>query len=146
MGEFLFMARAVDNTLLHALNELAGKVSKATNATLAATCHLPNYVACNNRPRTTCGASDMILQIDSDAAFQVCDECKKPSWWLPVFDIQGWASLQCPCGSLGNLPSSNQSWEVLQKLKLVHHTSMDKQQSPSETALKNQGMNNLLPS
>ena len=48
IGKFLFMARAVDNTQLHALNELARKVSKGTEATLSAATHLLNYIASNN--------------------------------------------------------------------------------------------------
>ena len=76
IGKFLFMARAVDNTQLHALNELARKASKGTEATLAAANHLLNYIASNNRPRIMYQASDMILQVDSDASFQVCEQAR----------------------------------------------------------------------
>jgi hypothetical protein len=76
IGKFLFMARAVDNTQLHALNELARKVSKGTEATLIAATHLLNYIASNNRPSIRYQASDMILQIDSDASFQVCEQAR----------------------------------------------------------------------
>jgi hypothetical protein len=76
IGKFLFMARAVDNTQLHALNELARKASKGTEATLAAATHLLNYIASNNRPRICYQASDMVLQIDSDASFQVCEQAR----------------------------------------------------------------------
>jgi len=76
IGKFLFMARAVDNTQLHALNELARKVSKGTEATLTAATHLLNYIASNNRPSIRYQASDMILQVDSDASFQVCEQAR----------------------------------------------------------------------
>ena len=70
------MARALDCTLSHALNELSGKATKGTQATLAATKHLLNHIASNPEPRIQCCASDMILHMDSDAAFQVCDQAR----------------------------------------------------------------------
>ena len=70
------MAHAVDNTQLHALNELARKVSKGTEQTLAAATHLLNHIASNNRPKIKYYASDMILQVDSDASFQVCEQAR----------------------------------------------------------------------
>ena len=42
IGKFLFMARALDNTLLHALNELACQVTKGTENTLAAANYILN--------------------------------------------------------------------------------------------------------
>ena len=76
IGKLLFMARAIDNTQLHALNELARTVARGTQETLAAATYLLNYVATHTRPRTRYRASDMILQIDSDASFQVCEGAK----------------------------------------------------------------------
>ena len=70
------MARALDNTLLHALNELARKAANATEKVLAATKYLLNYIASNSTPRIQFRAGDMILHIDSDAAFQVCDKAR----------------------------------------------------------------------
>ena len=76
IGKFLFMARAIDNTQLHALNELARTVSKGTSETMEATIYLLNYIAAHNRPRICYRASDMILQVDSDASFQVCEQAR----------------------------------------------------------------------
>ena len=45
------MARAIDNTQLHALNELARTVSKGTSETMEAAIHLLNYIAAHNCPR-----------------------------------------------------------------------------------------------
>ena len=73
IGKFLLLARAIDNTQLHALNELASKVAKGTQNTLDAATYLLNYITSNPRPRTQYQASDMILQIDSNPSFQVCD-------------------------------------------------------------------------
>ena len=44
-GKFLYYARAVDDTMLHALNELASQQSKGTEQTLKATLHFLNYAA-----------------------------------------------------------------------------------------------------
>ena len=66
----------MDNTQLHALNELARTVSKGTSDTMEAAIHLLNYIATHNRPRICYKASDMILQIDSDASFQVCEQAR----------------------------------------------------------------------
>ena len=63
IGKFLFMARAVDNTLLHALNDLASQAAHGTTSTLAAATFLLNYIATNNRPRIMFRSSDMILPV-----------------------------------------------------------------------------------
>ena len=46
-GKFLFYARAIDNTMLHALNNIAPATINDTEATLAATKHFLNYAASN---------------------------------------------------------------------------------------------------
>lgn len=45
VGKFLFYARAIDNTMLHALNDIA--TSKDTKATYEAMVHFLNYASCN---------------------------------------------------------------------------------------------------
>ena len=76
VGKFLFLARAADNTMLHALNEIACNVPAGTEKTLEAAMYLLNYIACNPKPRIQYQASDMTLQIDSDAAFHVCPQAQ----------------------------------------------------------------------
>lgn len=76
IGKFLFMARAVDNTLLHALNDLACQVSNGTQKTWEATQHVLNYIACNRTPTIRYRASDMILEAESDAAFDVTPDAR----------------------------------------------------------------------
>ena len=71
IGKFLFLARAVDNTILHALNELACDVSEGTQKTLEAAIYLLSYIACSPKPKIRFHASDMKLLIGSDAAFHV---------------------------------------------------------------------------
>ena len=50
VGKFLFMARAVDHTMLHPLNDIACATSKGTQATMEATKYFLNYIACNPLP------------------------------------------------------------------------------------------------
>ena len=76
IGKFLFMARAVDDTLLHALNDLACQVSKGTQKTWEATQHVLNHIACNPTPAIRHRASDMILKAESDAAFDVTPDAR----------------------------------------------------------------------
>jgi hypothetical protein len=75
-GKSLFYARAIDNTLLHALNDIATSTINGTEATLAATNHFLNYAASNPNGKIIYHGSDMILKIDSDAAYLVRPEAK----------------------------------------------------------------------
>ena len=73
-GKFLFYARAIDNTMLHALNDIAS--SKNTKACADAVNYFLNYAASNPEAEILYKASDMILQVDSDAAFLICPEAR----------------------------------------------------------------------
>ena len=46
-GKFLFYARAVDNTMMHTLNNIATSTINSTEQTLDASNHFLNYAACN---------------------------------------------------------------------------------------------------
>jgi hypothetical protein len=76
VGKFLFLGRAINNTTLHALNEIAIATSKGTDATLAAVEYFLNYAASNPNPSVRYQASDMILRIESDAAYLVCSNAR----------------------------------------------------------------------
>jgi len=69
MGTLLFYGRAVDSTMLLALNNLAMEQSKGTEKTAAALMHLPNYAATHPEVKIGYYASDMILYIDSNALY-----------------------------------------------------------------------------
>ena len=71
IGKFPFMARAVDNAPLHALNDPACQVPKGTQRTWEATQHILNHMACNPTPAIRCQAGDVILEAKSDAVFDV---------------------------------------------------------------------------
>ena len=73
-GKFLFYARAVDPTMLHALNCIA--CGGATSSNLEATKYFLNYAASNPSAQIIYRRSEMILQGDSDAAYLVCPESR----------------------------------------------------------------------
>ena len=45
VGKFLYYAQAIDNTMIHALNDIATVTSKGTEATLVAVEYFLNYAA-----------------------------------------------------------------------------------------------------
>ena len=76
VGKFLYYARAVDPTMLHALNDISLNTTKGTEATLAATVHLLNYAHSYPQAETIYRSSDMVLRVDSDAAYLVAPEAR----------------------------------------------------------------------
>jgi hypothetical protein len=68
LGTFLFHARAVDSTMLVALNTLASQQSKGTRATLIALTQLLNYAATHPDACVLFAASGMCLHTSSDAS------------------------------------------------------------------------------
>ena len=75
-GKLLFYARAIDNTMLHTLNMIATTTITGTTATLDAANYLLNYAACNPNAEIRFRASDMILNVHSDAAYLVAPEAR----------------------------------------------------------------------
>ena len=74
-GKFLFYGRAIDNTMLHALNHIASS-AKTKYTLLQALKHFLDYAATNPDAKIMYRASDMILQGDSDAAYLVVPEAR----------------------------------------------------------------------
>ena len=71
VGSLLYYARAIDNTLLPALNSIAAQQSKPTENTMKKCRRVLDYVATFPNVFVRFYASDMILNIDSDAAYLV---------------------------------------------------------------------------
>ena len=69
VGSFLFYARAVDMTILLALNAIAGAQAAPTKNTLKRVHQLLNYMATNPDAVIRYRASDMILNVHSDASY-----------------------------------------------------------------------------
>ena len=68
---FLYIARALDDTMLHAVNELATSKSDGTQEIVADIIYFLDYCACNPNPVKLYCTSDMFLHIHSDAAYLV---------------------------------------------------------------------------
>ena len=67
-GKFLYYARAVDCTMLHALNDIATKTVNGTTETLDAIKCFMDYASWHPDASVLFRASDMILHIESDGA------------------------------------------------------------------------------
>ena len=70
-GKFLYYGRAVDDTMLHALNHLATKVNSGTENTMKSLTHFLDYCYHHQDAKKLYKASNMILHIDSNAAYLV---------------------------------------------------------------------------
>lgn len=68
-GKFLFDARAIDNTMMHAINDIAS--SGNVESIYAVTIYFLNYAASYPDAKVIYQASDMILIVDSDATYSV---------------------------------------------------------------------------
>jgi hypothetical protein len=75
-GKFLFLARAVDPTLLCPISAIVSQSAKPTTDTMQQTKQLLDYIASQEETVITYNASDMILAAHSDASYlsepQVC--------------------------------------------------------------------------
>ena len=69
VGVFLFYARAVDNTMLLALNDIGSEQTHGTTATMNACIKLLNYAASNPNATIQFKRSDMILRTHTDASY-----------------------------------------------------------------------------
>ena len=76
VGKFLYYARAFDNTMCHALNVLSTQITCGTEKTLLAQQLFLNYCASNPEAEKLYKASDMILFVDSDAAYLVAPSAR----------------------------------------------------------------------
>ncbi len=69
MGSILYYARAVDITVSIALSSIAVKQTKATEKTMARCTQLLDYLSGHADAKVRFHASDMILNIHSDASY-----------------------------------------------------------------------------
>jgi hypothetical protein len=68
-GSVLYYSRAVDPTVLVALNDISTEQTTATEKTKTAAGQLVDYLATHPDAKIRCQASDMILHIHSDASY-----------------------------------------------------------------------------
>ena len=76
VGSFLYYARAVDNTIQTAVNEMAATQASSTTKTKDATIMLMDYLYTHPQAKIRYTASDMQLYVDSDAAYLVAPKAK----------------------------------------------------------------------
>ena len=76
VGTFLYYARAIDSTMLPALNEIASQQAAPTTQTLQKCNRLLDYVATYPNAYIRFHASDMILMLDTDAAYLVMPKAR----------------------------------------------------------------------
>jgi hypothetical protein len=69
VGSILYYAQAVDMTVLMTLSFVAMKQTKATDWTLERCIQLLDYLASNNTAKVRFHASDMIMNIHSNASY-----------------------------------------------------------------------------
>jgi len=69
MGSFLYYARAVDLTILTAISDIASEQSKQTEKTMKRVEQLFDYMHTNPKLVIRFYASDMILNLYSDASY-----------------------------------------------------------------------------
>ena len=75
-GSFLFYGRAIDSTILPALNEIASMQSKPTEQTRTKTQQLMDYLNTHPDAYVRYHASDMVLHVDSDTAYLVAPKAR----------------------------------------------------------------------
>ena len=80
-GSLLYYGRVVDPTLLITLNEIATSQATLTEKTKAKVQWLLDYVATYPNAKIRFYKSDMILYIDSDAAYLVLSKCMELLCW-----------------------------------------------------------------
>jgi len=106
VGSFLYYGRAVDNTILTAINEISASQAKPTQTTLQKIQMLLDYLHTYPSAKVRFYASDMTLRIDSDAAYLVAPEAKsriagffyctnKPTTTTPTPFINGPVHVEC---------------------------------------------------
>ena len=76
VGTFLYYGRAIDATILPALSELATTQANPTENTKKKAIMLLDYMATYPNAKIRFHASDMILHVDSDAAYLVAPNAK----------------------------------------------------------------------
>ena len=76
VGNFLYYGRALDSTILPALNEIGLQQSQPTQQTKEKCLQLMDYLATYPNVFIRYHASDMKLHVDTDAAYLVLPEAR----------------------------------------------------------------------
>ena len=111
VGSFLYYARAVDNTILPALNEIALQQAHPTKNTIQKIQMLFDYLNTYPNAIIRFHASDMKLYIDSDAAYLVAPKARSR--------ISGYYYMSDICNT--NKPTPKLNGPILVECRLLNH-------------------------
>ena len=75
-GKYLYPARAIDHTMLQPLNDLCIAANSPSEQTMQDLNHFLDYCASNPDPKIIYRASDMLLQLYTDAAYLVAPKAR----------------------------------------------------------------------
>jgi hypothetical protein len=135
-GVFLFLARAVDGTMLTPLSTLASEQSAPTEATMKKCLQFLNYMASQDNAILTYKASDMVLVIHSDASY--LSEPKACSRTSGYMFMAGKEEISINNGAALNISQIiKQSCHPPQRPSLPHCSSMPKQLYQCINRMKN---------
>ena len=111
VGSFLYYAYAIDNTIITALNEIALMQAIPTKNTRQKVKMLLQYLATYPNTRIRFYASDMLLYVDSDAAYLIAGKAKSR--------IAG--CFYCSDRSITNPPKPKLNGPIHVECKLLRH-------------------------
>jgi len=113
VGSTLYYARAVDPTLLPALNDIANSQAKPTQDTLHKTNQLLDFLSTYPNAIIRYHSSDMILHVDSDAAYLILQGAKSR--------IAGYFFLSDKIPPPPTIPNPRLNGPILVECKLLRH-------------------------
>ena len=113
IGSAIYYARAVDPTILPALNDIANSQAKPTQHTLQKTHQLLDFLATYPNAVIRYHASDMILHVDSDAAYLILQGAKSR--------IAGFFYLSDKMPPPPMIPNPQLNGPILVECKLLRH-------------------------
>ena len=113
VGSLLYYARAIDFTMLPALNEIAARQANPTSKTLDKCQMLLDYANTYPNSIVRFHASDMILHVDSDAAYLVQEKARSR--------ISGSYKLSSTPPQIPFIPSPKHNAPILTECKTLRH-------------------------
>jgi hypothetical protein len=131
-GSALYYARAVDPTVLMPLNDIATEQTKATEKTKAATNQMLDYLATHPDATIRYHASEMILNIHSDASYLSVSNARSRLGGLFFLGNKSPSKKHLTDQFSMSRPSSKTWWLQLQHQKLERAFTMPKVAPPSE--------------
>jgi hypothetical protein len=132
-GSVLYYARAVDPTVLMPLNDIVTEQTKATEKMKATTNQMLDYLATHPDATTPYHASDMILNIHSDASYLSISNSRSRLGGLFFLGNKPPSKKHLTDPSSTSLPSSKMWWLPQQNLKLERAFTAPKVEPRSES-------------